>query len=58
MAVPVECRMKSWQEQRWLLDFDLVRQRVTKLADMPREHAAAAGRRETITKRFASGMGA
>jgi dienelactone hydrolase len=81
MAVPVERRMKRWQEQRWILDhiirtvgiewdqpriaytagpcgpeanfdFNLVRQRVTKLADMPREYAAAARRREAVAERY------
>ena len=75
MAIPVDRRMKRWQEQRWILDniirtvgiewdqpriaytagpcgpeatfdFTVVRQRVTKLADMPREYAAAAQRRQ------------
>ena len=79
MAIPVERRMKRWQEQRWILDsiirtvgiewdqpriaytagpcgpeanfdFNLVRQRVTKLADMPREFAAAARRRESVAE--------
>lgn len=81
MAIPVERRMKRWQEQRWILDniirtvgiewdqpriaytagpcgpeanfdFSLVRQRVTKLADMPREYAAAARRREGVAERY------
>ncbi len=81
MAVPVERRMKRWQEQRWILDniirtvgiewdqpriaytagpcgpeanfdFNLVRQRVTKLADMPREFAAAARRRESVAEQY------
>ena len=81
MAVPVERRMKRWQEQRWILDniirtvgiewdqpriaytagpcgpeanfdFNLVRQRVTKLADMPREYGAAARRREAVAERY------
>lgn len=81
MAIPVERRMKRWQEQRWILDniirtvgiewdqpriaytagpcgpeaffdFNLVRQRVTKLADMPREYAAAARRRQTKAEEF------
>lgn len=79
MAVPVERRMKRWQEQRWILDsiirtvgiewdqpriaytagpcgpeanfdFNVVRQRVTKLADLPREFAAAARRREAVAE--------
>ena len=33
-------------------DFNLVRQRVTKLADMPREYAAAARRREAVAERY------
>ena len=81
MAVPVERRMKRWQEQRWILDniirtvgiewdqpriaytagpcgpeanfdFNLVRQRVTKLSDMPREFAAAARRRQGIAEQY------
>jgi len=81
MAVPVERRMKRWQEQRWILDniirtvgiewdqpriaytvgpcgpeanfdFNLIRQRVTKLADMPREYAAAARRREAVAEQY------
>lgn len=81
MAIPVERRMKRWQEQRWVLDgiirtvgiewdqpriaytagpcgpeatfdFNLVRQRVTKLADMPREYAAAARRREAVAEGY------
>lgn len=75
MSIPVERRMRRWQEQRWILDnviravgiewdqpriaytlapcgpeatfdFNLVRQRVTKFADIAREFAAAAARRE------------
>ena len=81
MTLPVERRMKRWQEQRWILDniiktvgiewdqariaytagpcgpeatfdFNMVRQRVTKLADMPREYAAAARRRQTIAEQY------
>lgn len=33
-------------------DFNLVRQRVTKLADMPREYAAAARRREAVAAKY------
>lgn len=75
MSIPVERRMKRWQEQRWILDnvirtvgiewdqpriaytlapcgpeatfdFNIVRQRVTKFADIAREFAAAAARRQ------------
>ena len=81
MAIPVERRMKRWQEQRWILDtvirtvgiewdqpriaytagpcgpeanvdFNMVRQRVTKFSDMPREFAAAARRRQAVAEQY------
>ncbi len=81
MAIPVDRRMKRWQEQRWVLDnvirpvgtewdqprigytagpcgpeaffdFNLVRARVQKLTDMPREYAAAARRRQTKAEAY------
>ena len=81
MAIPVERRMKRWQEQRWILDsvirtvgiewdqpriaytagpcgpeanfdFNVVRQRVTKFSDMPREYAAAARRRQGVAEQY------
>jgi len=81
MAIPVERRMKRWQEQRWILDtvirtvgiewdqpriaytagpcgpeanvdFNMVRQRVTKFSDMPREFASAARRRQAVAEQY------